>query len=298
MPRSSPQTERIVDVLEVLAGSGTRGHSLAELARHLGVDKATCYPMLMELTRVGWLVRHPRRKTFHLGPRLIDIGHAAESAVDVVDLARAVLADLTDRTGLPGLLVAGSGDELVIADVARPRGRGRHRAFGMRAGDRLTLRPPLGAVLVAWSGTAAIERWLSRTDPDSSGRYREILDITTARGFAVEQFPPAPLQFGPLLESLSAEQGYGSRRASQQMSDQLRLLGDVVLVGEIDEQTEYWPISINAPVFDGKGDVSLALCVIDIPGPLDGAAVIEIGTQVMTAAQEVATHAHGSMPPL
>ena len=79
MARSSPQTERLVDTLELLAAVPTEGRTLAEIARHLGVDKATCYPMLTELTKLGWLVRHPRRKTFHLGPSLVTLGRAART---------------------------------------------------------------------------------------------------------------------------------------------------------------------------------------------------------------------------
>ena len=76
MPRSSPQTERLVDTIELLAAVPAEGRTLADIARHLAVDKATCYPMLTELTRLGWLVRHPRRKTFHLGPSLVTLGRA------------------------------------------------------------------------------------------------------------------------------------------------------------------------------------------------------------------------------
>lgn len=62
-PRPSPQTERVVNLFEQLAGDGSRGMTLAEVSRHLSVHKASCHSMLSELLRAGWLLRDPVRKT-------------------------------------------------------------------------------------------------------------------------------------------------------------------------------------------------------------------------------------------
>ena len=72
-PRPSPQTERVVNLFEHLAGDGSRGMAgmtLAQVSRHLSVHKASCHSMLSELLRAGWLLRDPVRKTYHLGPAL------------------------------------------------------------------------------------------------------------------------------------------------------------------------------------------------------------------------------------
>ena len=48
-PRPSPQTERVVNLFEQLAGPGTDGMTLAEVSRHLGARKASCHSMLAAL---------------------------------------------------------------------------------------------------------------------------------------------------------------------------------------------------------------------------------------------------------
>ena len=45
-PRPSPQTERVVNLFEQLAGDGSPGMTLAEVSRHLSVHKASCHSML------------------------------------------------------------------------------------------------------------------------------------------------------------------------------------------------------------------------------------------------------------
>jgi len=297
MVRTSPQTERLVEVVEMLTDCGTAGRSLAEIARHLCVDKATCYPMLMELTRVGWLHRHPRRKTFHLGPRLVAVGRAAETAIDIVDLARDGLGALADRTGTPCLAIAPSGEDLVVAAIVTARGQAQRRALGLRAGDRIALRPPLGSVLIAWSPAERIGQWLDRRFPDHGAvdersHYEATLDFVRDRGYAVEEFPPSPLALGELLEALAGSQ-YGSSRAARLVGDQVDQLRDVVLVGDLDPDGEYWPVSINAPVFDRTGNVALALCIVDLHGPLSGHTIAELGQDVAAVAQSVTDHANG-----
>jgi hypothetical protein len=60
--------------------------------------------MLMEVTRVGWLHRQPLRKTFHLAPDSSP-PDAAETAIDIVDLAATVLVR-SPNTGAPCLAIA------------------------------------------------------------------------------------------------------------------------------------------------------------------------------------------------
>src|SRR5439155_898932 len=85
VPRGSPQTERLVETIELLAARRHVGATATAIARHLGVDRATCYPMLRELCHFGWLMRDAPTKRFFLGPALIAVGATATTAVDVID---------------------------------------------------------------------------------------------------------------------------------------------------------------------------------------------------------------------
>ena len=59
MARPSPQTNRVVALVEILAARPNEALTLAEVTRRLGVNKSTCYSMLQALTEVGWLLRDP-----------------------------------------------------------------------------------------------------------------------------------------------------------------------------------------------------------------------------------------------
>jgi DNA-binding IclR family transcriptional regulator len=296
MARPSPQTERLVDTLELLAAVPVEGRTLADIARHLAVDKATCYPMLTELTKLGWLVRHPRRKTFHLGPSLVALGRAAARSLDIVDLARPRLQQLADDLAIAATLTMPSGDALVIADLIHPVGR-RSRTYQLRAGDRIDFRPPHGAALVAWSAPAVVERWIRRGAPDASPGDAEALNhaLTAIRasGFAVqEQRNPHGVHDRSPLPAVG-----GSLRAR---SIDLRLgdwIRDKQLVNDLRDRDEVWPISVSAPIFDADAHGIALVSTLDQPRPTTAEEVERIGREVLNASIDVTQTIHGRVPP-
>ncbi|HJQ48855.1 MAG TPA: helix-turn-helix domain-containing protein [Amycolatopsis sp.] len=295
MARSSPQTERLISIAELLAADPRYGRSLADIARHLGVDKATCLPMLQELVRAGWLVRHAARKEYRLGPALVPLGRAAAAAVDVVDAARPRLAGLADDVGAAVGTVIPSVDELVLAEVVQPMS-GRRGALGLRHGDRFPLRPPLGAVFVAWSATGGVQHWLDRraaeVDDEVRAWYGSVLAVVRARGFAVEQDRP---ERPSVTSSGTATELRLSRRLHAESRSRM---ADRVLVGSLEPDEGYSAFSVNAPVFDRQGDVALALCAfLDPPVPRRGADLAAIGQRVRMAAADVTCAIGGIWPP-
>ena len=295
MPRSSPQTERLVDTIELLAAVPAEGRTLAEIARHLAVDKATCYPMLTELTRLGWLVRHPRRKTFHLGPSLVTLGRAAARALDIVDIARPRLQQLADDLAIAITLAMPSGDALVIADLIHPAGR-RSRTYQLRAGDRIVFCPPHGAALVAWSGPAIVDRWIRRGSPDANGADTEALHdalaAIRARGFGVQEHrSPDEIQDRSPLPTAG-----GSLRARSidlRIDDWMR---DKQLVNDLHDREDVWPISVSAPIFDADAHAIALVSTLDQPRPTTPKAVEHIGRNVLDASTDITDTIHGRIP--
>ena len=273
-------------MIELLAGSRA-GRTLAEISRHLEVDKATCYPMLSELTRTGWLVRHARDKSYHLGPRLIAIGKAAEESFDILELARPRLLALAQQLGATCFTVSRNVDLVVVDVTIGARSARRGGGIGLRAGDRLPLRPPLGSVFVAWADEATKERWLAMA-PGDRDHLRSALDLLAHRGFAVEQFRPDPRTLGELVDD-AAGALRGSRRADQLA--QLTDLDATTLVAELDADAQYYPVSINAPVFDADGNVTHAVCVTDLTTPVNGASTAELGRAVAQTAAAISRDA-------
>nr|MDT0666132.1 helix-turn-helix domain-containing protein [Micromonospora sp. DSM 115978] len=122
MSRPSPQTERLLDLVDLLASRPTDGFTLAEIARVVGVSKATVHPMVVALTRRGWLLRHPELRTYRLGPTLIAAGRAAAQGGTAIDAARPVARDLSVATGLPCVALVAGGipgedDELLVGEI-------------------------------------------------------------------------------------------------------------------------------------------------------------------------------------
>ncbi|MDQ1374283.1 MAG: hypothetical protein QOJ09_1621, partial [Actinomycetota bacterium] len=79
---------RAIGVLDFLAAHPGEGFTLSELARRLDLNKATAHALLATLTDAGYLLRHPTRLTFQLGPALIALGASAQGQFEAADFAR------------------------------------------------------------------------------------------------------------------------------------------------------------------------------------------------------------------
>lgn len=299
MPRSSPQTERLVEILEFLAADTSRQRSLTEIARMLQVEKPTCYPMLSELVKLGWLVRHPQRKTYQLGPRLVPIGEAAKGAIDVVDMARPALAALADELGVACAALIMSGSDLVVAELMQPKGR-RRGVMGQQIGDRVAMRPPLAGVFLAWADDATVDEWLSRDqrsgdDAAVRAHYLSVLAAVRERGFGVEQEIPGEQALGEQLERrLAAARGQGRARMLEQEQNDV-MLPEMAVAG-LETGRTYIPFSINATVFDSAANPVVAVCAYDFRETLTADEVAAVGRTVRAAANQVTAAMFGVEP--
>ncbi|KAF0960267.1 IclR family transcriptional regulator [Rhodococcus sp. T7] len=291
MTRRSPQTERLVEVVDFLATTPQRAVNLTDIARQLDVDKATCLPMLAELTRVGWLVKNPDNKSYRLGPRLVALGHAATEALDVVSLAGPLLTDLADELRCACALIIRSSNELAVATIAQPKGE-RCSTLGLRPGDRIAFRPPLSGILMAWENRYAIERWIDRAPtatPEERQYYRETLARIRDRRYSVEQFEPTPQSMTELVEDRTSAT-FGSRR--MELLVRGSNLSAESLVSDIAPEATYYPVSINAAVFDGNLHAQSAVCALDT-GKASGAEVDLIARRVVDVAAAISDRAAG-----
>ncbi|MCZ9633982.1 MAG: helix-turn-helix domain-containing protein [Rhodococcus qingshengii] len=301
MARNSPQTDRIVMLTELLASDPTAGRSLADIARHLGVAKATCYPMVVALAEAGWLVRHPIRKTYQLGPALVPIGQAASRAIDVVDLSRTVMQELADTSELACLGFIRSGADLVVAEAIQPISR-RSGTLGLRIGDNVLMAPPLGAGLAAWLDENDLHEWflLGKEALDTEAallrsEYEPILTAIRERGFAVECLRQQERSISDAVAEMRGP-GVGGQRAALALREARRLLSADVAVGTLDLDGNYQLLSVNAVAFAQDSTPALILCLVDAPSPLTGERIAALGKLVSEAADQVTTLMHGRTP--
>lgn len=279
MPRTTPGVERAALVLNFLAANSAEEFSLSELGRRLGLSKATCHAVLTSLAGVGFVLRHPSRSTYRLGPGLISLGRAAEESLGVVDVAREEMRALATRLHVECLATAAIGDEIVVlsrASVDTPLG------IAARVGQRLPLVPPFGTVFLAWAAPDAIDRWLRRLDSGASeqhvARLREAVAAVRRRGYVAGlSSPPGtpPDADGEALAALATE--------------------DAALV----ELGAALPFRVNyvvAPVFAPDATVALALTLVGLPEQLP-AAELPLYVRELTASTRRVTEAiHGRVP--
>jgi DNA-binding IclR family transcriptional regulator len=251
MARPSPQTERVVAVARLLAAHPDEGFTISELSRRLRLNKATCYPMVAALADAGWLVRDPVTKAYRLGPELITIGEAAGRSLPAVQLARPAMVELATELGVTCAAFTCDGGVATLADQVWDV---RSTVQPLRVGLWSPVRAPFGAVFTAWSDDDEIERWLKGVDDALRSSYRAALTAARSRGFVVELRTPAR-EPGP------AAHGTGSL-AELMPPD---VVAHDFLLAELDPKASYPVSTIEAPVFDATGAVTLGLVLVGLP---------------------------------
>jgi DNA-binding IclR family transcriptional regulator len=270
----------VVTLLNLLAAQPGSGMSIAEIARRLGINKATCYPMLAALQDAGWLVRHPVRRTFHLGPGLVPIGVAASSSLPTAELVHAALVDLSADLGLVCAAIAAADEHVVVIDQSWPPS---HAMPTLRPGQRLPFRPPWGCVFVAWAGDDAVDRWLARGSGDAA-RWRHVLEGVRSLGGVVEVDESLADRVRGRADDLGADATREQLQSVvERLVEELSRQPDPVLAA-LDDDRIYPVSSVNAPVVDADGDVTLAIAAMAFPAPLPGREIRRILGRVQATA--------------
>ena len=284
-PRPSPQTDRVVNLFELLAADPDRGLSLAEISRRLGVHKASCHSMLASLLAAGWLLRDPTRKTYRIGPGLLRLGAAAAARYPALDLARPAMAELSAATGAHCIAFLVEGDHVTVAHQVR---NVRVPSTPMPLGMELPTRPPYGAGVVAWQPAAAQERWLAEVPDDTRPRYRRALAAARRRGYAVglHVLPDVRLQeLATLIRAAEVRSGRLGDLA-EALTDEL-MHSDEWFPHTFSDRRRYDVSHVDAPVLDDDGDVVLMLSLVPVPSTMTGAALGELGSRLRDAARRL-----------
>jgi DNA-binding IclR family transcriptional regulator len=282
VPRPSPQTDRVVAVIELLASRPTQPLSLAAVTRHLGVNKSTCYSMLTALTQAGWLLRDPFRKTYRLGPALAAVSRVASAGFPALDFARSAIETLSRETGANCAALSVADDHVTVVEQVRDL---RAMGPGLAISAPIPLRPPLGTAVVAWWSPEAVERWLARAPETAHDRLRRALAVTRDRGYTVELAARPPTR----LRGAVAGAGEPGARVSQllaELADELVERDDFLGV-DLEPDRSYLVGTVNAPVFDHQGDITLVLALNGFSAALTGREVEALGNRLVHAATTV-----------
>lgn len=245
--RASPPTDRVVRILDFLAGRPQERFGVSELARRVGLTKPTCLGIVTSLCEAGYLVRDPADKTYRLGPSLITLGLRAQQSMRASPAAREQLRRLSMRFGATAALSAVVNDRITLLDLVAPAGA----RPGVEVGQSYPFAPPVGLMFVLWDDEAERD-WLRRepTIPlrTDTQRLARVVASCRADGYLVERQTAAGRRLYSLMAGMPTE-----------LPDELRaLLGE--LVSDIGERVYLREESpgrgqhdigvISAPVYD------------------------------------------------
>ncbi|MFC8078114.1 IclR family transcriptional regulator [Streptomyces sp. NPDC057307] len=147
--------------------------SATEVATRLDVARSTAYRYLQSLTSNGFL-EESDGSGFRLGPRVIDLARLARKGVGLSDLARPVMRELAERTGVSVLLTRRSGAAVVCLEREEASTTLR---LSYERGQVLSVNAGAAALaLTAWAPAAELDELLAvplprytdatHTDPD------------------------------------------------------------------------------------------------------------------------------------
>jgi DNA-binding IclR family transcriptional regulator len=287
MSRPALAASRAVAILNFLAAHPTDSFTLSELASRLEVNLASIHALLNVLAESAYVTRHPRLRTYTLGPAVVALGTSALECHPVIDMARDAARDLANETGLEVAVTAPAGDHIVfLARAGDPSPHG----LAVLVGQRVPLAPPLGSVFVAWGGA---QQWLARAA--NPAFLEAVLDGVRARGYAVGLEAAAGRELGLALHDLSMHPTDDHLRQSinAYVSD---LSSEGYQPVELQASRSYHVVNIAAPIFGSDGQVVLALTLLGFDRRLKGRTVIAHGEKVRDAGLVVTKRSRGRIP--
>ena len=249
---------RVLDVVELLAGSGEARLRFSDVVRELGLTQATAHAILATLCDRGWASRDPVDKTYSLGPALAVVAARVETARPLAHSAQTAALQLADEFGYPTSVVERFGDELVITAFEDAGQRS-----GSAPGDRIRYAPPFGVAFAAWDTDEQQQAWIQRsaaTNAVLARRLREVLARTRQRGFDVDCTTPALTQAAHVVGTLPSD---GLPDRVRQITDQLLMeFTTIGFLSDDDSARQAQPVAtIAAPVFDEHGRVAMLVAV-------------------------------------
>lgn len=133
---SARSVGRALDLLEVFLSQGSE-LSLAQIAAHAGINRATARRLLSTLEARAYLRRNPDTRKYSLGVRVFDLGARFHNQLDIRRAALPELTSLVEQTGQAAFLCIRDGDEALCLE--RVGGRHRVRIFALQLGERQPL---------------------------------------------------------------------------------------------------------------------------------------------------------------
>jgi DNA-binding IclR family transcriptional regulator len=276
---------RVLDVVELLAGSGQARLRFSDVVRELELTQATAHAILATLCDRGWVRRDPVDKTYALGPALAVVATRVEAGRPMAHTAQTAALDLANEFGYATSVVERVNDSLVIISFEDAG----QRSIGA-PGDRIRYAPPFGVSFAAWDTAEEQRAWIERsaaTNPVLGRRLEAVLARTRQRGFDVDCTTPALAQAARVMGTLPSD---GLPDHVREITEQLLMEFTTIGVLPDDATRQERPVAtIAAPVFDHRGRVPMIVAVHPLQ-TLSRRRIDAVGRRVAQVASAISGH--------
>ena len=197
----------------------------------------------------------------------------------IIDRARPDMERLAANLCAQCLATTRVGDELVFAASAGQASRG---ASISGVGRRLPFVPPIGFVFAAWLSPESIERWLNSSATEATrDRFRIGLATVRKRGYSVWLLNDAQRALDAKLELSTAPE-------ATHTEDVEKLIQELEFEpAELSDENCAAIRMVTAPIFDGSGNVALALSISGFPKPFGRGGIRDYTTRLLKSAAHV-----------
>jgi DNA-binding IclR family transcriptional regulator len=294
MPRPSPVTSRVVASLELLAQYPGEYLSLSEIARRVGLNKATAHSTLVAMADADFLLRHPVDKSFTLGSAAIALGVTAMADPrNVLARAQPEMERLSQEIGAHVVACTAVEDESVIIGNAPDARVPPRRAVGRR----VHIAPPAGLIFRAWASNARIEAWLGRIAATRADRAdaEDQLRVIRARGYSVSVDEEARDGLEEAVRAMTQQQPGAASETAAARSFVARLSREARELSDIAPDGGYVVRQISAPVFDAFGGTPIGLFLVALPA-IDGATLLDYAQRLRESTARITELIDGQMP--
>lgn len=185
-----PGLRRGLLVLETLASVG-RPMSVAEIGRTIGLSRSSMFRLAYTLEHMGFVEALAEPKRVRLGARVLNIGYAYLASQTLIELARAELEALRDRTRISSHLAILDRREVLYLSCIQTRSG---FLSTMNVGTRLpAYATPLGWLMLADRSPAMLKALfpervfatLTEQTPKNRAALKRRIDQAAAAGYAV-----------------------------------------------------------------------------------------------------------------
>jgi DNA-binding IclR family transcriptional regulator len=199
--RGTQTVARSISLLREVAGRGSFGWRLTDLAAHCGLDKATAYRMLRCLEEERLVKRRASDRHYLPGPLLFELGLSQAPLAAFQASAQAPLARLARRTGGVAFLYLRSSNDFVCAGRV---GRTQLKGLSIQIGTRRPLVTAAGGVAILVALPPAEARAVVAENMKRLSRFSELRARSIERMLKRSQSQGYGVNLGDVVPGINA----------------------------------------------------------------------------------------------